>query len=76
MPETSDFECPYIPKEQIWQKAEDFRADFWPEDTLPVDMEKIVQHMNTNAFQKDYKYAGRFKIGHKQVCNAVIPSLV
>ena len=43
MPETSDFECPYIPKEQIWQKAEDFSARFWPEDTLPVDMEKIVE---------------------------------
>ena len=49
MPEPSDFECPYIPKEQIWQKAEDFRADFWPEDPLPIDMEKIVERrMNLN----------------------------
>lgn len=43
MPEISDFECPYIPKEQIWEKAEDFKANFWPEDTLPVNMEKIVE---------------------------------
>ena len=41
-----------------------------------VDLEKIVKHMNTTEFKKDYKYAGRFKIGHKQVCNAIIPSLV
>jgi adenine-specific DNA-methyltransferase len=40
-----------------------------------VDLEKIVQHMNTKAFQKDYKYAGRFKIGHKQVSNAIIQNL-
>lgn len=43
MQEPSHFACPYISKEQIWQKAENFRAEFWPEDTFPVDMEKIVE---------------------------------
>jgi hypothetical protein len=43
MPEILDFECPYISKEQIWEKAEDFRTNFWPEGTLPVNMEKIVE---------------------------------
>jgi len=41
-----------------------------------LDLEKIVQHMKTKTFQKDYKYSGRFKIGHKQVSNAIIPNLV
>jgi adenine-specific DNA-methyltransferase len=40
---------------------------------LAEDIQKIVQFMNTPAFQKDYMYAGRFKIGHKQISNAVIP---
>ena len=43
MQEISDFKCPYITKEQIWQEAENFRAEFWPEDSLPVDIEAIVE---------------------------------
>ncbi|MBW1739179.1 MAG: hypothetical protein JRJ69_17020 [Deltaproteobacteria bacterium] len=43
MQEISDFKCPYIPKEVIWQEAENFRAEFWPEDSLPVDIEAIVE---------------------------------
>lgn len=43
MQEISDFKCPYIPKELIWQEAENFRAEFWPEDSLPVDIEAIVE---------------------------------
>jgi adenine-specific DNA-methyltransferase len=35
------------------------------------DMEKIVCYFNTTTFQKDYMYAGRFKIGHKQISTAV-----
>jgi adenine-specific DNA-methyltransferase len=34
---------------------------------------KIVQYLNSPVFQKDYMYAGRFKIGHKQISTAVIP---
>lgn len=37
------------------------------------DMEKIVCYFNTTTFQKDYMYAGRFKIGHKQISTAVRP---
>ena len=37
------------------------------------DLEKIVSFLNTKDFQKDYMYAGRFKIGHKQVCNSIVP---
>jgi adenine-specific DNA-methyltransferase len=38
------------------------------------DMQKIVEHINSSSFQKDYTYAGRFKIGHKQLSCAVLPS--
>lgn len=38
------------------------------EDTI----KNVVAYMNTAEFQHDYIYSGRFKIGHKQVCNATI----
>lgn len=34
---------------------------------------KLVDYFNSHEFQKDYLYAGRFKIGHKQISCAVIP---
>jgi len=43
MQEISNFKCPYISKDQIWQEAEKFRVEFWPEVTLPIDIEKIVE---------------------------------
>lgn len=43
MEDISKFKCPYIPKDQIWQTAENFRDEFWPESTLPVDIERIVE---------------------------------
>lgn len=42
-------------------------------DMTEEGLQKIVEYMNTSSFQKDYMYAGRFKIGHKQVSNAIIP---
>ena len=35
-------------------------------------LEPIVAAMNTEAFQREYMYAGRFKIGHKQICCATL----
>lgn len=40
MEDISRFKCSYIPKDQIWQAAENFRDEFWPESTLPVDMKR------------------------------------
>lgn len=37
-------------------------------------MNSIVALLNSNDFQKDYLYAGRFKIGHKQVSNVIVPN--
>jgi adenine-specific DNA-methyltransferase len=38
------------------------------------ELKKIVEFLNTKDLQKDYLYSGRFKIGHKQVCNIIVPS--
>ena len=39
-----------------------------------VELQRIVHHINSESFQNDYIYSGRFKIGHKQLSNAMIPS--
>ena len=38
-----------------------------------TEIQKIIQYINSPVFQKDYMYAGRFKIGHKQISTAIIP---
>ena len=38
-----------------------------------MDLKKYVEHFNSSVFQSDYMYAGRFKIGHRQLCNVIIP---
>ena len=48
MEDISRFKCPYIPKDQIWQAAENFRDEFWPESTLPVDIEKMKMGQANN----------------------------
>ena len=40
----------------------------------PCELEGIVRYLNSDTFQKEYIYAGRFKIGHKQLCQAILPS--
>lgn len=35
-------------------------------------MDVVVEQLNTADFQKTYVYSGRFKIGHKQVCNVLL----
>lgn len=41
-------------------------------DMSQIELEKIIQYINSPIFQKDYIYAGRFKIGHKQISSAII----
>ena len=43
MQEFSDFKCHYVDKKEIWKIAEEFREQYWPEGTLPIDIEKIVE---------------------------------
>ena len=35
----------------------------------------VVAYLNSTEAQRDYIYAGRFKIGHKQLCNLQLPPL-
>jgi adenine-specific DNA-methyltransferase len=39
------------------------------------ELKKVVDFLNTKELQKNYMYSGRFKIGHKQVCNITLPSI-
>lgn len=41
-----------------------------------INLTKIVEYINSDSFKSNYMYSGRFKIGHKQLCNALfnIPS--
>ena len=43
MPISSDFKCEWIDREKLWGIADNFFRKYWPEGTLPVDMEKIIQ---------------------------------
>jgi adenine-specific DNA-methyltransferase len=43
-------------------------------DMAESELEKVIQHINSALFQKDYIYSCRFKIGHKQISTAIIPS--
>ena len=38
-----DFRCNWIHKTEIWKYADDFFAKYWPEGTLPVDIEKLIE---------------------------------
>ena len=37
-----------------------------------LDLEPITAYLNSDQFKKDYLYAGRFKIGHKQLSKSLI----
>jgi adenine-specific DNA-methyltransferase len=44
-----------------------------PRPTTSVEqIKKTVMFLNSDSFQKEYIYAGRFKIGQKQLCNVLI----
>jgi adenine-specific DNA-methyltransferase len=37
------------------------------------DLKKIVSYLNSVKFRKNFIFANRFKIGHRQLCNSYIP---
>ena len=43
-------------------------------DAAAAALDQIVEYLNSPVFQKDYMYAGRFKIGHKQISTAIMPT--
>jgi adenine-specific DNA-methyltransferase len=40
--------------------------------SLNTDLDKVVDFLNSDVFKKNYTYSNRFKIGHRQLCNAGI----
>lgn len=44
-------------------------------DLTDIELNKIIDYLNSIEFQKNYIYSGRFKIGHKQLSLANIPNL-
>jgi adenine-specific DNA-methyltransferase len=39
-----------------------------------IELKPILDYLNSDVFKKDYMYAGRFKIGHKQISTAILSS--
>lgn len=44
-----------------------------PKDSS-VNLDRIVEYLNTSEFKRNFKYSGRFKIGHRQLSNSYINS--
>ena len=38
------------------------------------NLNNIVTYINSNTFKNNFMFSGRFKIGHRQICNSYIPS--
>jgi adenine-specific DNA-methyltransferase len=38
------------------------------------DLSSILSYINSNTFKDNFMYSGRFKIGHRQICNSYIPN--
>jgi adenine-specific DNA-methyltransferase len=36
------------------------------------NINKVINYLNSNAFISNFMYSGRFKIGHRQLCNCII----
>jgi len=38
------------------------------------NLNNVVSYINSNTFKENFIFSGRFKIGHRQICNSYIPS--
>lgn len=38
----------------------------------PLNLDRVVEYLNSDNFKRNYLYSGRFKIGHKQLCNCLV----
>jgi adenine-specific DNA-methyltransferase len=46
-----------------------------PKNEIEDDLlKKIVKYLNSEKFKSNYLYSGRFKIGHRQITNIIIPN--
>jgi len=37
------------------------------------NLSNVVTYINSNSFKNNFMFSGRFKIGHRQICNSYIP---
>ena len=37
-----------------------------------IDLNKVVDYLNSNEFKNNFMYSGRFKIGHRQISNSIL----
>lgn len=44
--------------------------------TKECNLQKVVDHLNSESFKSDFMYSGRFKIGHRQLCNSYISDII
>ena len=45
-----------------------------PKKTCKLDLNCIVEYLNTPVFKNNFIFSGRFKIGQRQICNSYIPN--
>ena len=38
------------------------------------NLNNIISYINSDTFKNNFKFSGRFKIGHRQICNSYIPN--
>ena len=38
------------------------------------NLNNIISYINSNNFKNNFMFSGRFKIGHRQICNSYIPN--
>jgi len=41
----SEFKCDFLSPDKIKDIADEFRKEYWPENTLPIEMEKIINRL-------------------------------
>ncbi len=42
--------------------------------TKKCNLNNIVSYLNSDIFKENFMFSGRFKIGHRQICNSYIPN--
>lgn len=38
------------------------------------NLNNVISYINSNTFKENFMFSGRFKIGHRHICNSYIPS--
>jgi adenine-specific DNA-methyltransferase len=42
--------------------------------TKECDLHKIVDYLNGELFKSNFMFSGRFKLGHRQLCQSTLPN--